>query len=86
MVELMTSVDVVKEEKDGQTTIKLENLNNELLYNYYHKGSRWTNFKVIPFSQMTADYNSDYQRLYNKYSEVVKMYNKDIKVNPAKEA
>ena len=82
MVELMTSVDVVKEEKDGQTTIKLENLNNELLYNYYHKWSRWTNFKVIPFSQMNTDYNNDYQRLYNKYSEVVKMYNKDIKVNP----
>lgn len=86
MVELMTSVDVVKEEKDDKVTIKLENLNNELLYNYYHKGSRWTNFKVIPFNQMTADYNSDYQRLYNKYSEVVKLYNKDIKINPVKEA
>lgn len=85
MVELMTSVDVVKEEKDDKVTIKLENLNNELLYNYYHKGSRWTNFKVIPFNQMTADYNSDYQRLYNKYSEVVKLYNKDIKINPVKE-
>ena len=34
MVELMTSVDIIKEEKDGQTTIKLDNLNNELLYNY----------------------------------------------------
>lgn len=82
MVELMTSVDVIKEEKDGQTTIKLDNLNNELLFNYYQKGSRWTNFKVIPFSQMNTSYNSDYQRLYNKYSEVVRLYNKDIKINP----
>ena len=81
MVELMTSVDVIKEEKDGQVSIKLDNLNNELLYNYYKKGSRWTNFKVIPFSQMNASYNSDYQRLYNKYSEVVRRYNKDIKIN-----
>ena len=81
MVELMTSVDVIKEEKDGQTTIKLDNLNNELLFNYYQKGSRWTNFKVIPFSQMNTSYNSDYQRLYNKYSEVVRLYNKDIKIN-----
>ena len=78
----MTSVDVIKEEKEGQITIKLDNLNNELLYNYYQKGSRWTNFKVIPFSQMNASYNSDYQRLYNKYSEVVRMYNKDIPINP----
>ena len=82
MVELMTSVDVIKEEKDGQTSIKLDNLNNELLFNYYKKGSKWTDFKVIPFSQMNSSYNSDYQRLYNKYSAVVRMYNKDIPVNP----
>ena len=86
MVELMSSIDVIKEEKDGKVNIKLDNLNNELLYNYYHKGSRWTNFKVIPFSQMNVSYNSDYQRLYNKYSEVVRMYDKDIKINPLPEA
>lgn len=84
MVELMTSVDIIKEEKDGQTTITLENLNNELLYNYYQKGSRWTNFKVIPFSQMNETYNKDYQRLYDKYSAVVKMYDSNIPVNPLK--
>ena len=86
MVELMTSVDVIKEEKNGKKTIKLDNLNNELLYNYYKKGSRWTDFKVIPFSKMNSTYNSDYQRLYNKYSEVVRLYNKDIPINPLKEA
>ena len=86
MVELMTSVDIIKEEKNGQATIKLDNLNNELLYNYYKKGSRWTDFKFIPFSQMNSNYNSDYQRLYNKYSEIVRMYNKDIPINPLPEA
>ena len=86
MVELMTSVDIIKEEKNGQTTIKLDNLNNELLFNYYKKGSKWTDFKVIPFSQMNSSYNSDYQRLYNKYSAVVKMYNEDIPINPLPEA
>ena len=86
MVELMTSIDVIKEEKDGEVTIKLENLNNEFLFNYYKKGSRWTDFKVIPFSQMNSSYNSDYQRLYNKYSAVVKMYNANIPINPLPEA
>ena len=81
----MTSVDIIKEEKNGQTTIKLDNLNNELLYNYYQNGSSYTNFKVIPFSKMNSTYNSDYQRLYNKYSEIVRMYNQDIKINPLKE-
>ena len=82
MVELMTMVDVVKTTKDGKSEIKLENLNNELLYNYYKKGSRWYDFKVIPFSQMNESYNSDYKRLYEKYSNVVRMYNSDIPVEP----
>ena len=82
MVELMTSVDVVKTTKDGKSEIKLQNLNNELLYNYYQKDSRWHNFKVIPFSQMNETYNSDYKRLYEKYSSVVRMYNPDIEINP----
>ena len=84
MVELMTSVDIIKEEKNGQSTIKLDNLNNELLYNYYKKGSRWTDFKVIPFSQMNETYNKDYKRLYEKYSSIVKMYDPNIKINPLK--
>ena len=82
IVELMTSVDVVKTTKNGQSEIKLENLNNERLYNYYKKGSSWTDFKVIPFSQMNESYNPDYKRLYEKYSGVVRMYNPDININP----
>lgn len=80
IVELMSSVDIVKETKGKKSTIRLENLNNELLYNYYTKSSRWYNFKVIPFSQMTSEYNSDYRRLYEKYSAVVKKYDQNIPV------
>ena len=78
MTELMTSVDVVKE----KNKIKIENLNNELLYNFYEKGSTWHNFKVIPFSNMNENYNPEYRRLYDKYSSVVKMYDSSINVNP----
>lgn len=82
MVELMSMVDVVKTTKDGKSEIKLENLNNELLYNYYKADSRWHDFKVIPFSQMNESYNSDYKRLYEKYSAVVRMYNSNIPIEP----
>ena len=82
MVELMTMVDIVKTTKGDQKEIKLENLNNELLYNFYRKSNRWYDFKVIPFSQMSAEYNSDYRRLYDKYGAVVKMYDKDMPLNP----
>ena len=82
LVELMSSVDIIKTEKNGKSSIKLDNLNNELLYNYYKKSStKWYEFRVIPFSQMNSSYNSDYQRLYEKYSNIVKMYNSDIKIN-----
>ena len=77
MTELMTSVDIVKE----NDKIKIENLNNELLYNYYEKGSTWHNFKVIPFSKMNENYNAEYKRIYDKYSSVVKLYDQNIRVN-----
>lgn len=80
IVELMSSVDIVKETKGKESTIKLENLNNELLYNYYTKGSKWYNFKVVPFSNMSSEYNSDYKRLYEKYSAVVRKYDENIPV------
>ncbi len=79
MVELMSMVDVVKTTENGKSSIRLENLNNELLYNYYEKsGGKWHSFKVVPFSMMNAGYNSDYKRLYEKYSKVVKMYDENI--------
>ena len=84
MVELMSMIDIVKTTKSDKTTLKLENLDNELLYNYYKKGGgRWYDFKVIPFSQMNTSYNSDYKRLYDKYGSVVKMYDKDMPLKAA---
>lgn len=80
MVELMSSVDIVKTTKGDEVNIELTNLNNELLYNYYKKGSKWYDFKVIPFSKMNETYNYDYKRLYDKYSSVVKMYDENIPV------
>lgn len=82
LVELMSSVDIKKTTKNGKSKITLENLDNELLYNYYQTGGKWYNFKVIPFSQMNENYNSEYKRLYEKYSSVVKMYDQNIKVKP----
>ena len=83
MMELMTSVDVTKKTTGEESSIHLDNLNNELLYNYYKKGGKWYDFKVVPFSQMNTSYNSDYKRLYDKYSAVLKMYDESIPLKPA---
>ena len=47
--ELMTSLKIEKDIKNNQTSVKITNVENELLYNYYNQ-STWRNFKVIPFS------------------------------------
>lgn len=80
---LMTSIDIVKTVKNNQTTIKLENLDNELLYTHY---SSKEGYKVIPFSQMNSSYNKNYKELYNRYKNVVKMYDETISVKPLNES
>ena len=59
-------------------TIKLSDLNNELLYTSH---PNWRNYKVVPFSSPDIkNYNSDYQRLYNKYSAVIKNMDESMPV------
>lgn len=81
-VGLMTMIDIVKTTSNEGTKITLENLNNELLYTSYSNGT----YKVVPFSKMDESYNKNYKNLYTKYSNVVKMYDNTIKVNPLSES
>ena len=75
VIGLLGEVTITK--KNNQ--IKIENTNNELIYNYYDEFDK--NNLIIPFSQMTETYNKDYKRLYEKYSQIVKMYDNNTKVN-----
>ena len=78
MVGLMTSVDITKTEKNGKTTIKLDNVNNELTYTYYLK---YRNFKVVPFSnEEIAKYLPNYKNIYGIYKKVVQKYDDDMQV------
>lgn len=77
---LLTSIKITKTVEDNNTSIKLSDLNNELIYTYYEN---YTNFKVIPFSHPDIKiYLNDYERLYNKYSNIVKDNNDNISVKP----
>ena len=78
-VGLMSSIDITKTiSKDNTINIKLDNLNNELLYTYYNN---YKNFKVIPFSQLTEEYLKNYQSIATKYINIVKSIDNTIKVN-----
>ncbi len=83
--ELMTSLKIEKDIKDNQTTIKITNVENELLYNYYNQ-STWRDFKVIPFSNpIIKEYLPNYKEVYNTYKAVVQKMNNEITVKDAAE-
>ena len=83
MVGLMTGLEVNKHIKGDETTITIDNIDNELIYTYY---KNWRNFKVIPFSNpVIKDYLPSYNSVYNRYKEVVQRYDSNISVKSLSE-
>lgn len=83
MVGLMTSFDITKTEKGDDVEVKVDNVNNELIYTYY-RGYR--KFKVVPFSnENIVNYLPDYKSVYDTYASVVKKYDQNMPVVPAYE-
>ena len=85
MVGLMTSVNITKTVKDGKTDIKIDNVQNELIFTYYNKNT-WSNFKVIPFSnENIGKYLPNYKSVYETYKQVVQKLDENMEVVPAYE-
>lgn len=79
---LMSSLRITKTTKDGKSSIKIDNVENELIYTYYNQAT-WSNFKVIPFSSSEiAKYLSSYKNVYERYKKVVQLYDKSMYVVP----
>ena len=84
-VGLMTNLRIEKTVKGEEVTITIDNVENELIYNYYNQSS-WRGFKVIPFSHPDiAKYLPNYKKVYETYKEVVQrldnsMYVKELAV------
>jgi hypothetical protein len=62
--------------EDGTKEIKIDNLGGDLLYSY--RKSSGNGYLVVPFSKMTTEYNKNYQKLYDEYTNYVLRYDKDI--------
>ena len=82
-VGLMTNLKIEKIVKGDDINIKISNVENELIYNYYNRSS-WRGFKVIPFSNPDiVNYLPDYKNVYETYRKVVQnidsnMYVKEL--------
>ena len=69
MIGLMSSLTINKTKKGDDITITIDNVNNDLIFNYY-QGYR--NFKVVPFSsEQIVNYLPNYQNIYATYKNVV---------------
>ena len=66
--------------KGKEKSIKITNVENELIYNYYNQ-STWRGFKVIPFSNPEIKtYLPSYKSVYNTYKEVVQRLDSNMYV------
>ena len=80
MVGLMSSLDITKTEYKGKTTIKIDNINNDLIYTYY---TNWSRFQVIPFSNAEIkNYLPGYSNVYDTYAKVIASDDERIKTVP----
>ncbi len=80
MVGLMSSLDITKTEYKGKTEIKIDNINNNLIYTYY---TSWSRFQVIPFSNAEIkNYLPGYSNVYNTYAKVIASDDERIKTVP----
>lgn len=76
LVGAMVSYDIVKKEDNS---IKIENVKANLIYTYYN-GFR--NYYVYPFTELNTNILPNYVSLYEKYSNIIKMYDNSIEVVP----
>ena len=74
----MTSLDITKTVSNGKSSIKIDNVSNELTFTYY---KNYRNFKIVPFSnEKIKDVLPNYESIYKKYKKVVQKYDSDMKV------
>lgn len=80
MVGLMTSLTITKTVTGDQVSVKVDNINNDLIYTYY---TGWRYFKIIPFSNPEIkNYLPGYQNVYNTYAKIIESSDERIKTVP----
>ncbi len=86
VVGMFATLDITKTvdtEKDT-TTIQIDNVGADLnyTYRYYNQSKGKNDYLVIPFSKMESKYLSNYESVYNEFSNVLKKYDNSINITP----
>ena len=79
-LEINKTVDTEK----NTTTIEINNIGADLNYTYrfYNSNIGKNDYLVIPFSKMEEKYLSNYQSVYEEFSNVLKKYDDSINIEP----
>lgn len=87
LVGLMSSLNITKTTKGEENYIKIDNVENELIYTSYKSEKDRSNIQVIPFSHPDiAKYLQNYENIYEIYKKIVQTYDNDMYVVPAYKA
>ena len=77
---LLSNVTITKTIEENNTTIKIDNIENDLIYTY-HKN--YHDYLVIPFSNnIIKDYLENYQDVYDSYAKIILSNDERIKTLP----
>lgn len=86
VIGMFATLDITKtvDTKNNTTTIKIDNIGADLnyTYRYYNSEIGRNDYLVIPFSKMESKYLSNYESVYNEFSEVLKKYDDSIIIEP----
>lgn len=84
LVGLMSSLNITKTTNEEESVIKIDKIENELIYTSYKNEQDRSNIQVIPFSHPNiAKYLPKYESVYETYKKVVQSYDKSMYVVPA---
>ena len=83
LIGLMSSLTITKTTNEEESTIKIDKIENELLYTSYKNEQDRRDIQVIPFSHPDiAKYLPKYESIYERYKNVVQSYDENMYVVP----
>ena len=93
VVGMFGTLDITKtvNTKENTKEIKLDNVGADLNYTYKYNNNGRTDYLVVPFSKMESKYlnyyyqNKSLESVYNEFSNVLKKYDENIKIESLKE-
>ena len=86
VVGMFATLDITKvvDTEKNTTTITIDNIGADLNYTYrfYNNNIKKYDYLVIPFSMMEEKYLSNYESVYEEFSNVLKKYDNTINIAP----